>query len=103
MASPTTTAGGIPDWAIRELERPDTDDQVLALLAQLRPDTAELAGAQLRRPIRYRGQTVQGRMSVGWAVFPDDAAGSVELQMVADLALNQVKVDGGGQIRRYRD
>lgn len=47
----------MPRWQVRELDRPEADDEAVALLARLRPDTADLsrALAAAARRVRYLG------------------------------------------------
>jgi hypothetical protein len=60
---------------VREIEHPEADDQVVALLADLRPGTADLVGAILAaatQGVRYLGAYERaGRLAAvaGWRVM----------------------------------
>ena len=59
---------------VREIEHPEADDQVMALLADLRPGTADLVGAiaAAAREVRYLGAYERaGRLAAvaGWRVM----------------------------------
>ncbi|QRP48644.1 GNAT family N-acetyltransferase [Amycolatopsis sp. FDAARGOS 1241] len=74
MEATAARAGSSP-VQVRELEHPEADDQVVALLAHLRPDTADRAGAvaaSVAQGVRYLGAFDEaGRLAglAGWRVM----------------------------------
>lgn len=56
---------------------------------------------QLEMPISYKGRILTGGMSIGCAVFPDDANTFSDLLKCADTALNDLKMRGRGGIRYF--
>jgi diguanylate cyclase (GGDEF)-like protein/PAS domain S-box-containing protein len=81
-------------------------DEFLCLVQMLRDDAdAELiAGklvASLAQPITIGESLVQGSVSIGVAVFPEDGKSPEELRRNADGALSKAKLAGRNQFRRY--
>ncbi|MCU1715544.1 putative bifunctional diguanylate cyclase/phosphodiesterase [Pseudomonas sp. 5P_3.1_Bac2] len=74
--------------------RNDPDEQMMADLA------AQLL-TQLDAVVTYAGRSIKGGMSIGWAMYPDDAPDSATLMKCADRALNDLKAAGRGSARRY--
>lgn len=56
---------------------------------------------QLDKPITYSGKIINGGMSIGCAMYPQDARDVKDLMKCADLALNDLKERGRGGIRMY--
>ena len=56
---------------------------------------------QLEAPITYAGKLINGGMSMGGAVYPDDAKDVVGLMKCADTALNDLKDRGRGGFRMF--
>jgi EAL domain-containing protein (putative c-di-GMP-specific phosphodiesterase class I) len=81
-------------------------DEFLCLVQMLRDDAdAEtIAGklvASLAQPIAIGESLVQGSVSIGVAVFPDDGKSPEELRRNADVALSKAKLAGRNQFRRH--
>lgn len=81
-------------------------DEFMALLQNLRrPEQAEQIAAKLleavTRPVDLGGQEVSVSCSIGYALFPDDAAEGDRLVEQADLAMYQVKKQGRNGIARF--
>jgi diguanylate cyclase (GGDEF)-like protein len=74
--------------------RNDPDDQGMCDLA------AQLL-TQLDALVTYAGRSIKGGMSVGWAMYPDDAHDATSLMKCADRALNDLKAVARGSARRY--
>ena len=53
------------------------------------------------QPIHYAGKVINGGMSVGCALYPDDGGNADELLRAADTALNDLKANGRGGVRMY--
>ena len=53
------------------------------------------------KKVEYAGQTVRYTMSIGYAMYPDDADNYTELYQKADLALYDVKMNGKNNYRGY--
>nr|WP_227509901.1 GGDEF domain-containing protein [Acinetobacter sp. NCu2D-2] len=64
-------------------------------------DIARLACAQMDQPINYTGQTINGGMSIGCAMYPRDGLSTSNLLKCADIALNDLKNSGRGGIRMF--
>ena len=56
---------------------------------------------QLDRPITYTGKLINGGMSIGCAMYPQDAKDSSNLLKFADTALNNLKDGGRGGVRFF--
>ena len=56
---------------------------------------------QLEAPITYSGKLINGGMSIGGGVFPQDAKDGSGLLKCADTALNDLKERGRGGIRMF--
>lgn len=56
---------------------------------------------QLDRPITYTGKLINGGMSIGCAIYPNDAKESSNLLKFADTALNNLKEGGRGGVRFF--
>lgn len=56
---------------------------------------------QNEHPVMHAGKVINGRMSIGGAIFPQDAKDSIDLIKCADTALNDLKRDGCGGFRLY--
>lgn len=56
---------------------------------------------QLDQPITYLGKLINGGMSIGGALYPDDAKDSSNLLKFADTALNSLKEGGRGGVRFF--
>lgn len=56
---------------------------------------------QLEIPITFAGNYINGGMSIGCGLYPDDANDVIELLKCADTALNDVKVQGRGGMRMF--
>ena len=56
---------------------------------------------QLEIPITFSGNYIYGGMSIGCALYPDDAMDVIELMKCADTALNDVKAQGRGGMRMF--
>lgn len=56
---------------------------------------------QLDRPITYTGKLINGGMSIGCAMYPNDAKDSSNLLKFADTALNNLKEGGRGGVRFF--
>lgn len=56
---------------------------------------------QIEKPITYSGKIINGGMSIGCAIYPQDAKDVKDLMKCADLALNDLKERGRGGIRMY--
>ena len=63
---------------------------------------AKTARLQLNIPICYSGQYINGGMSIGCAIYPQDAQNSSNLLRCADIALNDLKISGRGGIRVFK-
>jgi GNAT superfamily N-acetyltransferase len=80
--------------SVRELDHPEADQQVIALLADLRPDTADLVGAieaAAKQGVRYLGAyegTGQLVAAAGWRVM---ACTRGRLLYVDDLVTDPAK------------
>ncbi|MDD9317384.1 putative bifunctional diguanylate cyclase/phosphodiesterase [Acinetobacter lactucae] len=67
-------------------------------------DVRELAAIllqQLNQPITYLGNVLNGGMSIGCAIYPQDAEDQSGLLSCADMALHDLKARGRGGIRMY--
>lgn len=62
---------------------------------------AQEALKQLDAPITYAGKLINGGMSIGCAMYPDDAKDVVGLMKCADTALNDLKERGRGGARVF--
>lgn len=56
---------------------------------------------QLDQPITYAGKLINGGMSIGCALYPNDAKDSSNLLKFADTALNNLKEGGRGGVRFF--
>ena len=56
---------------------------------------------QLEIPITFSGNYINGGMSIGCGLYPDDANDLSELLKCADTALNDVKAQGRGGMRMF--
>ncbi len=56
---------------------------------------------QLEAPITYTGKLLNGGMSIGGAIYPDDAKDGSGLLKCADTALNDLKERGRGGVRMF--
>lgn len=63
---------------------------------------AKIARLQLDMPICYAGQYINGGMSIGCAIYPQDAQNGSNLLRCADIALNDLKVSGRGGVRLFQ-
>jgi predicted signal transduction protein with EAL and GGDEF domain len=52
-------------------------------------------------PITYAGNVLNGGMSIGCAIYPQDAVDQSSLLSCADMALHDLKARGRGGIRMY--
>ena len=52
-------------------------------------------------PVTFAGKLINGGMSIGGAIFPQDATEGIELMKCADTALNDLKERGRGGFRLY--
>jgi len=53
---------------------------------------------QLSKPYDYKGQSLQGGVSIGIALYPDHAQSSEQLLQLADNAMYKAKNAGRNQI-----
>lgn len=56
---------------------------------------------QLEAPITYSGKLLNGGMSIGGSIYPDDAKDGSGLLKCADTALNDLKERGRGGVRMF--
>ena len=56
---------------------------------------------QLDPPIHFSGKRINGGMSIGCAMYPDDSRDAAILMRCADAALHDMKISGRGGMRRY--
>jgi GNAT superfamily N-acetyltransferase len=93
MGSTRATAdAATSSWTVREVERPETHDQALALLAQLRPGTADLVGAvaaTVAQQVRYLGAHDRTGRLVGLAGWRIVASTRGRVLYVDDLVTDQ--------------
>lgn len=54
-------------------------------------------------PVTYSGKLINGGMSIGCAVYPQDATDVLGLMQCADTALNDLKERGRGGVRMYNN
>jgi diguanylate cyclase (GGDEF)-like protein/PAS domain S-box-containing protein len=77
-------------------------DEFAMLLTRLR-DASDLraiidrVSARLREPVNHNGRAIECRVSMGVALYPDDAGDTVALMKHADLALYEAKNSGRGR------
>lgn len=64
-------------------------------------DIAGQAVAQLDAPVRFEGHVINGGMSIGAAVYPQDGRSLSQLMARADTALNDLKAGGRGGVRLF--
>ena len=64
-------------------------------------EIAQLILKQLEIPITFAGNYINGGMSIGCGLYPDDASDIVELMKCADTALTDVKAQGRGGMRMF--
>ncbi|MDH2633834.1 EAL domain-containing protein [Acinetobacter nosocomialis] len=64
-------------------------------------ELAEVLLQQLNQPITYAGNVLNGGMSIGCAIYPQDAVDQSSLLSCADMALHDLKARGRGGIRMY--
>ena len=64
-------------------------------------DLAQQVCAQIEAPITYSGKHINGGMSIGCALYPQDAADAASLMKSADTALNDLKAGGRGGVRMF--
>lgn len=57
--------------------------------------------AQIEAPITYTGKLINGGLSIGCALFPQDARDASTLMKCADTALNDLKAGGRGGVRMF--
>ena len=53
------------------------------------------------QPIKYQGKIINGGMSIGASIFPDDAKDLMNLMRYADTALNDLKEHGRGGLKMF--
>ena len=64
-------------------------------------DVAQTVLSQIESPITYTGKLINGGLSIGCALFPQDARDASSLMKCADTALNDLKVGGRGGVRMF--
>lgn len=64
-------------------------------------DVAQLVLSQIEAPITYTGKLINGGLSIGCALFPQDARDASSLMKCADTALNDLKAGGRGGVRMF--
>lgn len=66
-------------------------------------EVAHTVLSQINAPITYSGRLINGGMSIGCALFPQDARDASLLMKCADTALNDLKSGGRGGIRMFNN
>ncbi len=69
------------------------EDEIIAV--------ANLALEQIEAPITYKGKEINGGMSIGCSMYPNDARDGSGLMQCADTALNDLKDGGRGGYSLY--
>ena len=69
--------------------------------AQALANLALQVRAQIEAPITYAGKHINGGMSIGCALYPQDACDASSLMKSADTALNDLKAGGRGGVRMF--
>lgn len=62
---------------------------------------AQTVLTQIDAPITYTGKLINGGLSIGCALFPQDARDASSLMKCADTALNDLKAGGRGGVRMF--
>jgi PAS domain-containing protein len=79
-------------------------DEFLTIIRNTPPETVDQLlndFSKMDKYVEYKGHKVSYSMSVGYAVYPQDADNYNQLYQNADLALYEVKMNGKNNYRKY--